>query len=374
MDEAQELRMQLWRTEMAREDVLSGRPINHPVPPSSSLERQKKLEQLAEQIGTSKDPKNESERLQNHLSSGHVEALLLFDCLREELLIISDKLRDWVRQEGVKQRLLAKALERLGTSATREFLPDLVADMDRSEPYRFAFVGALASLARDEEKTVRELVERVRLALGKRAINPLQVLRVLGPRAAELVPSIFSLLMDALENRDSRTAAIYALGTIGSENEEWGERIAMRLLELSRTDDVWQKGAALWALGDLKALPDQVVPRLIEAFDDYEEPDPDYNYGSSHTFVTRSLQAFGPLVAPAVPALLARLRNDDGELDSGVIATLGTIGPVAAEFGAVEALEDLARPWAKECNMTLEELLADDENVIGQALRAIRGF
>ncbi|RYX85434.1 hypothetical protein EON83_05565 [bacterium] len=376
MDTAQELRMKLWREEHARQNAISDRILARLTPESSEDERAKVWNRLRKVICASNDPKNVSEQLQSQLLTSQVEAGIVFSCLREELLCIADKLHEWIGQDGKKQRRLAEALERLGPAAN-EFLLDLMAALDRAEAHRFTFTGALASVARDDEPTVRSLVERVQLSKGAGATNPLQVLRELGTRAAELVPAIFPVLLEALEHSESRNAAIYALGAIGSGNAEWGERIARSLLELSRTDDVWQKGATIWALGDLKACPNLVVPRLIEAFDDYEEPDPDYCYGSAHTFVTDALAAFGPHAASGTPALLARLRDSDGSVDQGVLKALAAIGPVAAEFGALEQLQELAEQWVEQCaeenEFTVQDVIDDEENNIGAAIRSIRG-
>ena len=282
------------------------------------------------------DPERPAEKLQSQWLSRQVQASMVFSCLRDELLLAPEALRAWIGGDGDRKRRLNEALKQLG-GAARQFTPDLLAALDRAEMYRFEFVGALASLARDDADTIRALIERVQLSPGKGAVNPLQVLRSIGPRVAEVAPDVFEILFAALDAKESRNAAIRAMGKIGAGNATWGERIARRLLELSRTDDEWQKGAAIWALGDLGMCPDLVVPRLIEAFDDYDEPDPDYCYGSAHTFVTRGLKAFGPLAVAAVPALLKRLKDEDGDLDKGVLGALEAIGPDAGSEAA-EAL------------------------------------
>ncbi len=249
-----------------------------------------------------------TQKTRSQILKRQVQAGIVFSCLRDELLLAPEALRAWIGGDGDRKRRLNEALKQLG-GAARQFTPDLLAALDRAEMYRFEFVGALASLARDDADTIRALIERVQLSPGKGAVNPLRVLRSIGPRVAEVAPDVFEVLLAALDAKESRNAAIRAMGTIGAGNATWGERIARRLLELSRTDDEWQKGAALWALGDLAMSPDVVVPRLIEAFDDYDEPDPDYCYGSAHTFVTRGLKAFGPLAVGAVERRIWRTRQ-----------------------------------------------------------------
>lgn len=369
MDAAQTLRMSTWREEHARQDELSDRILARLTSGADEATRRKAMARLGKIICSTNDPKNKREQLQSKLLNQQVEANIVFSCLREELLSAPDRLRELMRRKHDVRRA-SEALSRLGSSA-REFLPDLLAELDRAEVHRFQFVGPLASIARDDETTVRALVGRVELSPGSRAVNALQVLRALGPRVVELVPEVFPVLLGALEHAESRIAAVYALGTIGSNSDEWGERIALRVLELSRTNDVWLKGATLWAMGDLGQRADLVVPRLIEAFDDYEEPDPDYCYGSSHTFVTDALTQFGPRAAPAVPALLARLRTEDSELDGGILKALAAIGPPAG-FEAQERLETLAREWAKEHEIEVEDVIGDEDSSIGQTRRAIR--
>lgn len=167
--------------------------------------------------------------------------------------------------------------------------------------------------------------------------------------------------MSEQEDVAQRAAAAAALGRVTS-----GTDVALdRLLQLSRDDDMWVRGLAITALGDVARQPERVVPRLIEALDDYDEFDPDWTYSSEHERVTEALKAFGHAAAPALSALVARIRNAEGEADREVIEILGRLGPIARE--ALPLLEELAREWGYE-----EDDFADDTDYLAAAIASIR--
>jgi hypothetical protein len=93
-------------------------------------------------------------------------------------------------------------------------------------------------------------------------------------------------------------------------------------------DHNWVAGRAIEALGDLHAMPDVVVPRLIELFDTFEEFDPDEAYGGDHARLCRALATFGPATAQAIPVLerlAASQDDDDDDADKGIRAALRRI-------------------------------------------------
>ena len=132
------------------------------------------------------------------------------------------------------------------------------------------------------------------------------------------------------------------------------------LLAQSESDNIWVKRAALVSLGTIARQPERVVPRLIRALNDYEEPDPDSLYNGRHEVVTDTLRAFGDAAGAAVPALIERIeegmtqtKNADGtvaqtrEIDPGVVSALVTIGEPA--IAALPTLERYAgEPHSEE--------------------------
>jgi hypothetical protein len=147
-------------------------------------------------------------------------------------------------------------------------------------------------------------------------------------------------------------------------------------LELSESEEVWTKRAALSSLGAIARQPGKVVPRLIRAFDDFEDPDPDSYDNGDHEIVTNGLAAFGEAAEGALPALRARLVRGVGgfydekgnytetlDWDKGVLQAIRKIGPAA-----IAVLAELEAHW----HGTDEELVANDWNPLAVTILHLR--
>jgi len=295
-------------------------------------------------------------------------ASFVFLALEEEILLVPNEIRAMLRD--ARQRWNAiQVIERLGPKA-EPFADDLIGQLDASTRRRpFDAPDALAAVIHHDARRIGQIVERLAAAEPAVAEGAADTLYSLGPRAAEAVPGCVDELLAITARQDSpvRAAAITALGRVTR-----GTDVAVdSLLAASASQDLQVRGAALTALGDIGRPPEKVVPRLIEAFEDYQEKDPDWLHYSKHERVVRALQAFGVAAAVAVPALTARVRRRDDELDKGVIETLGKLGPAARE--ALPVLEMLAEEegYTDEDFQTPEEL-DDDLDFLGVAILRIR--
>lgn len=295
-------------------------------------------------------------------------ASFVFLALNEEILLVPDEIRTMLRDSRQRWNAI-QVIERLGPKA-EVFADDLIAQLDASTPRRpFDAPDALAAVVRDDTNRIRQLVDRLEASEPAVAEGAAETLYSLGPQAAEAVPDCVDRLL-AIAGRDDspiRSSAVTALGQVTR-----GTDVAVEpLLALSASPNTKVRGAALTALGDIGRQPEKVVPRLIEAFEDYQEEDSDWLYYSQHERVVRALQAFGEAAASAIPALVARVRRED-ELDKGVIETLRKLGPAARE--TLPVLEKLA----EEEEYTGEDFekpedLDEDFDFLPLAILQIRG-
>jgi len=296
-------------------------------------------------------------------------ASFVFAALREELLLVADEIRAMLADSRQRWNAI-QAIERLGTKG-HVFADDLLSRLDTSESRRpFDAPDALAAVIHDDAQRVRAVVDRLDAAEPAVAEGAAETFYTLGLRATELAPDCIArlLTLSKREGSPARSAAITALGRVTQ-----GTDVAVdELLSLSRHPENAVRGPALSALGEIGRQPERVVPRLIEALDDYQEHDADWLHYSQHERVVRGLQTFGLSAIPAVPALIARVRRDVDKLDTGVIETLAKLGPAARE--ALPSLERLAEDegYTAEDYAHPEEL--DEEyDLVAVAVLRIRG-
>lgn len=295
-------------------------------------------------------------------------ASFVFLALEDEILLVPDEIRAMLRDPRQRWNAI-QVIERLGPKA-EPFADDLAGQLDASTRRRpFDAPDALAAVIHDDGRRIGQIVERLEAAEPAVAEGAADTLYSLGPRAAEAVPDCVDKLLAIAAREDApvRTAAITALGRVTR-----GTDVAIDpLLAVSASQAPQVRGASLTALGDIGRQSEKVVRRLVEAFEDYQEKDPDWLHYSKHERVVRALQAFGVAAAVAVPALMARVRRREEELDKGVIETLGKLGPAARE--ALPVLETLAEEegYTDEDFQTPEEL--DEElDFLGVAILRIR--
>lgn len=362
--EAQAERMGLWKQENARTDRVTDRiAVGLRADGLSDGRRRTLHRRLGRVIGSVCDPRNVAGRAQDMLLSQQVKAGFVFAALGPLVLAAPDVVRDMLRDPQEAWHA-AGVIEALGPRAA-VFADDLFELLASDDGFHDSqLVKALAAVVRDDAGRVAQLVTGVADRRDAVAVGAANTLGWVGPRAAELVPeTVPALLARATADGPFQCSMIVALGKVARGNDG----VVAPLLALSRHADVWVRGAALTALGDVNRRPELVVPRLVEAFADYAEPNPDYTYGSAHERVVEALRQFGPDAARAVPALVARVRRDEGgETDTGVIKTLGAIGPAAA--AALPALEALAAD-----DEAFDADAPDEVDPLAAAVRRIRG-
>lgn len=361
MREAQAQRMGLFNRENARADHACDRIAVQLKDPDLSEARKATLMKRLSRVICSGCAANEATRTQDLLLAQQVTAAGVFQALGEHVLRTPEVIRAMLADRHESYNAV-RVIEKLGPAAAA-FRDDLFAELDRAvKCYDFQWPKALAVAIGDDARQVVRIVERVDSENVAVATGAASVLSEVGPGAAELVPGCLAkLIARTAPGHPARGAMIHALGVVGRERDA----VVTRLLEVSREPDMWVRGAAITALGHARHRPDLVVPRLIEGFSDYEEQDPDYTYSSRHERVATALGAFGPAAAPAVPALVARIRRDEG-MDRTVVAALAAIGPAAAA-----ALPKLERLFAEGgCD---ESDLDDELSPLGRAIRNIRG-
>lgn len=287
-------------------------------------------------------------------------ATAVFDALDTALLKCPDDLRRLM--ETSYGRKVTAAVVRIGPPAGKHFLPVFLGRIESADPGDDAGMDALASMIRDDDGQIAAIIARIDDDRPRVVANALTVMCHLGSRAAEVDQDSVSRLIAMCENVESARFAVPALGTVGRESPQ-----ALDLLmRMTRHEDMQLRGLSISALGDRGRDATVVVPRLIECLGDYEECDPDLSYDDEHERVARALAALGPEAASAVPALSARLLQEDGTLNKQVLAALVAIGPAARE--AIPAIEGIGFKWGYK-----EEDWSNPDDVLAAAIRRIRG-
>lgn len=282
---------------------------------------------------------------------------------------------------------MAKALENLGPQAAM-FLPELLEPQIDSEGKRSLLSQeTLASVARDDIGGVRALVDMLETDLRDHAAS---TLRLIGMRAAELAPDVVDRMMRlaAAEGRDG-IHLLYAASVIAPARRDLFERILqaarpappdIQYFETSPDNRhpydaaMFARGAALEALRHFPSFAVDAVPVLIGALDDFVEFDPDWGYqNGAHGRVIDALSRLGGAASAAVPAVLSRLKDKDGEIDWRIVRFLGGLGPAAA--AALPALHRLATEidWAQNSLTEPGETPNEVLDSLGWAMWRIQG-
>lgn len=345
MPSAQAQRMDLYHQDTARFNRIVGR-IDQQLDAKPDRRRRKALQNRRTRALRASvcDTRSTVAQHQSMLLSQQVTAGFVFTALDELLLLAPDRLRTLLRHNSERYHITA-LLTKLGPKAA-DFFPDLLALLDATpDDGHFDSATALAETARGDAGRVRQILARIDSPRPAVVTGAASALYRLGRDATDLAPEVVErLLCLATDDATNRVPAIYALGPVTR-----GTPVAVNLLlALSESPDPSVKGASLYALGEIAQDPAKVIPRLIRALDDFEDPNPDEWYHSDHSKVTRALANFGPAAAPAVPALLRHLHRKDSDgagtlptPDRGILSALAAIGPAA--HPALSTLERLAR-------------------------------
>jgi hypothetical protein len=320
------------------------------------------------------------------MSPAGIAAGIVFDALGEVLLSDRPGLRVMLEDKEMFQHA-AKTLVRIGPPAV-DFAGLLLERLDADQA-RGWFEGAeaLGSIGRDDPAVIDQLLKR--LASGPEAvrIGAAQALGHAGPPLAGRLPAALDILIGATYKPHLAHAAIPALASVGRDSDEalrrvleWAEPREPRWQTYEnypdyRYDEVMhERGLAIEALAHFRHYASRVVPVLIDAFDTFEEYDPDWTYGGEHERVCWALRQFGPDAVPAVPRLVRYLDEwlEQSEKErpwpKDVFGLLATIGPrAAAALPALDRLRALENEGYEESSSDL-----DPNNPLDQAIVSLR--
>ncbi len=279
------------------------------------------------------------------MTAAGVMSSVVFEALDEALL--ADRAGLWrLLNDEAMFRKRPEAWSASGPAV--EFAGFFLARMSsRESPHGFDGAAALGSIGREDPDVIDTLVQELR-AGTPRCVDPHSA-GYAGPPLAGRLEVALDLLLNATHEPALAFAAIPALASVGR-----GSLVAMqRVVELAapqpprwrahesyleyRYDEAMQgRGIAIDALVQFQTFADQVTPTLIEAFDSFEEYDPDQSYHGEHARVCDALAAFGAHAASIVPRLIKFLGDwwerpdSDRTWPDDVFRLLVAIGPAAA--------------------------------------------
>jgi hypothetical protein len=232
------------------------------------------------------------------------------------------------------------------------------------------------------------LLRRLRSGSEAVRIGAAAALGHAGPPLAGRLEVALDFLLGATHTPVLVFAATPALASVGRDREE----ALRRVLELAaprppcwrteesspdhRYDEVmYERGVAIEALHHFRRFATRVVPMLVDAFDSFEEYDPDWEDHGEHGRVCWALRAFGPDAAPVVPRLVRYLADwqdrpvAERTWPRDVLELLRAIGPTGAA-----ALPTLGRLRTTQND---EELVGadalDPDDPLDQAILALHG-
>jgi hypothetical protein len=318
------------------------------------------------------------------MSASGMVSFLVFGALDQALLTDPQGLWAMLRDRTLCHEVL-KALERIGPPAIR-YAGFLLERLDQATDYGFDGARALGSIGGDDAGIVDALFHRLRDASEMRRARAAEVLTHMGPRLAGRAEEAVALLFNIALGGDSPYVTIPALASVGRERSDivtWVLEQAApappRLRpcdgfpEYSYDEVMHHRGWAIDALKFFTAFPDRVIPVLLEAFDSFQEYDPDLTYNGEHERVCEVLAAFGPAAAPSTARLTRYLEEwlDRQEQDKAwpkdVFRMFEAIGPEAAR-----ALPVLWHLRAHSLGDPDESPL-DPENELDRAILALQG-
>ena len=278
-------------------------------------------------------------------------SICIFNALDTALLSAPAMLR--LLYSSKDRHMVMDALVRIGSPAA-PFADLLLHELDHPSENQRWFDGAraLASISRNNAQLVEELFARLVHPDARIRGGAIACLEFTGPELAGRETDFVVLLQALCARRDDPCflSAVIALGAVGRARED----VAEFLVDLSKSrppqlrkysagegeyeydHTMYERAAAIDALRFMTAFSSKVVPALIDAFDSFEEYDPDCSYSGNQERVCRALQAFGSAAAPAIPRLIKELEialtaDGDREYPKDVVSVLKAIGPVARE-------------------------------------------
>lgn len=266
-------------------------------------------------------------------------------------------LLDWLSTRSQRPAAL-EAIRRIGLVG-RVFIEPLTNGLKQTETDWFDGGLALAACGKGDPGLADSLLGCIRSGQQGQRNAALHVLAEIGNDLAGREDAMIDAVKALLEDESQRFRAIGALGSIGRDRDDCIDLI-IPYLEQTLPEGPGSKdyhvhremveiAAAIGALSHSTRSAQRIVPRLIEAFDRFEEYDPDETYRGEHERICEALSKFGKDAAPALrwieDYLEAWLQKPQAERETpqDVFGLLASIG------GEAIGLAPLLQRIAVEC-------------------------
>ena len=240
------------------------------------------------------------------------------------------------------------ALEECNLEVKTSMVPELVStylhgDWNTSARARTLLLN-IADAA--PEAVVSEVAEQFRNAESDNVavrLPAMELLADVGPAARHAMPA----LETALESSDFhiRQQALWAVSSVGSE----ARTAVPALVGLLKDDDALLRKYAMQTLRSVGTGP-AVVPELAEALQS--------RYSSVRRFAFEALEALGPRIQKAVPALVDASRNGNFTLSLDAVRSAGLASSSAA--AGAEGLKTVAALWVGRAIKAAQQVQADE--------------
>jgi hypothetical protein len=228
---------------------------------------------------------------------------------------------------------------------------DALAERSDGSGY-FHDAKSLAANGRGNPAVIAAMIERLKHQDAHIREAAMNVFRFLGSEVCNREPEILDLLFSLGDWR-----AYASVGRHRPEVRQW-------ILEKARNrpprwqesgssigdpyDEVMlERGCAIHAMQHFSDYPDECLPVLIDALENFEEYDPDEERLGPHNRIASVLEHFGPKAAPAAVPLARHLRDDpDEEYPRAILCAIASMGDAAVE--ALPLLEDFRKEFRKQ--------------------------
>lgn len=310
---------------------------------------------------------------------------IVFSSLTDAILVAPDALRRLLAHPR-EARYAFEALERIGPRGIA-FARHLFDVMDRADSDEYSSdadlaARALGSIGNDNAEIVSELVQRLKSTSSRTAILAARVLSRMGTNVAGKTQSIIPLLSSMVDRDEQLWLTIEALASVGRHDRS----ARAKVIDLARPrpaewavvpdwpDQRYDKvlpvrGAALNAMRHFVDYPDECVPVLLAAINDFEEFDPDECYAGPAGRVSSVLKVFGRSASEAALPLANRI-GESADFPQAILDALASM-----KGGAVEALPTLHAFRAKQYDGDAMPDLSDasdvDLDTVGRVIRVI---
>lgn len=222
----------------------------------------------------------------------------VIDALGEELLPGAEQLRLMLK-DPAEIRTASRAIARMGPAAL-EFYPDLMEGLKKPD-LNGEYPMPLGSLLQYHPKKIPLIVELTDCVEDDLRRNAIATLRYCGRETIRLFPEIEATARARLKESTSDDWSYWA--RMLGETAVTSETVTL-FLETTRASENWRVGMAIECLGNMGLASQQVVPRLVELLDEFEEYDSDWGWaGGPHARIISALAKHGAAAKTAIPKL-----------------------------------------------------------------------